>query len=53
MGDNRSRKRAKRESIVGPAVDKNVAHESVGLKPITLGSKEVPVIKKQNQVLQV
>ncbi|XP_038980348.1 U11/U12 small nuclear ribonucleoprotein 65 kDa protein [Phoenix dactylifera] len=48
-----SRKRAKREAIVGPAVDKGVAHEAVGLKPATLVPKEVPVIKKKNTVLQI
>jgi hypothetical protein len=42
----------KREVIVGPAVDKTVAHESVGLKPVTV-PKEPPVIKKNAPVLQV
>ncbi|XP_058107735.1 U11/U12 small nuclear ribonucleoprotein 65 kDa protein isoform X2 [Magnolia sinica] len=48
-----SRKRTKREAIVGPAVDKAVAHEAVGLKPATLVPKEIPVIKKKNSVLQI
>lgn len=48
-----SRKRTKREAIVGPAVDKGVAHEAVGLKPATLVPKEVPMIKKKNPVLQI
>ncbi|XP_077235945.1 RNA-binding (RRM/RBD/RNP motifs) family protein isoform X2 [Tasmannia lanceolata] len=48
-----SRKRAKREAIVGPAVDKGVAHEAVGLKPAPLVPKEIPMIKKKNPVLQI
>ncbi|KAH9784362.1 rna-binding region-containing protein 3 [Citrus sinensis] len=47
------RKRARRESIVGPAINKDVAHEAVGVKPATLTRKEIPVIKKKNPVLQV
>lgn len=47
------RKRARRESIVGPAIDKDVAHEAVGVKSATLTRKEIPVIKKKNPVLQV
>ncbi|XP_044499464.1 U11/U12 small nuclear ribonucleoprotein 65 kDa protein [Mangifera indica] len=47
------RKRARRESIVGPAIDKEVAHEAVGVKPATLIPKEIPVIKKKNPVLQI
>lgn len=43
----------RREVIVGPAVDKGVAHEDVGLKPVSLVPKEVPVIRKKNPVLQV
>ena len=39
--DKRKSKRAKHETIVGPAVDKSVAHE------------ELQVIKKKNPVLQV
>ncbi|XP_057967249.1 U11/U12 small nuclear ribonucleoprotein 65 kDa protein [Malania oleifera] len=50
--ENRGRKRARREAIVGPAVDKDVAHEAVGLKPATLVPKEIPMIKKKNSVLQ-
>ena len=48
-----SRKRAKREAILGPAVDKGVAHEDVGLKPAALVPKEVPMIKKKIPILQV
>ncbi|XP_035550485.1 U11/U12 small nuclear ribonucleoprotein 65 kDa protein isoform X8 [Juglans regia] len=48
-----SRKRRKQEAIVGPAVDKDVAHEAVGLKPATLVPKEIPMIKKKNPVLQI
>ncbi|KAJ6799592.1 U11/U12 small nuclear ribonucleoprotein 65 kDa protein [Iris pallida] len=51
--DNRSRKRVKREAIVGPGVDKDVPHEAVGLKPATLVPKEVPLIKKKHPVLQI
>uniref|UniRef100_A0A5B7CBE0 Putative RNA-binding family protein isoform 1 n=1 Tax=Davidia involucrata TaxID=16924 RepID=A0A5B7CBE0_DAVIN len=47
------RKRIKREAIVGPAVNKDVAHEAVGLKPASLVPKEIPVIKKKNSVLQI
>ncbi|KAJ6763059.1 RNA-BINDING REGION-CONTAINING PROTEIN 3 [Salix purpurea] len=49
----RSRKHFKREAIVGPAVDKDVVHESVGLKPASLVPKEIPIIKKKNTVLQI
>ncbi|XP_027349868.1 U11/U12 small nuclear ribonucleoprotein 65 kDa protein isoform X3 [Abrus precatorius] len=45
-------KRARRETIVGPAIDKGVAHESVGVKPATLVPKEIPVIKR-NPVLKI
>jgi len=38
---------------VGPAVDKDVAHEAIGVKPATLVPKEIPMIKKKNPVLQV
>jgi U11/U12 small nuclear ribonucleoprotein SNRNP65 len=47
------RKRVKREAIVGPAADKDIVHEAVGLKPASLVPKEIPVIKKKNPVLQV
>lgn len=50
---SRGSKRVKREAIVGPAVDKDVAHEAVGVKPATLVPKEIPVIKKRNPVLQI
>lgn len=48
-----SRKRAKREAIVGPAFDKGVAHEAVGVKPVTLVPKEMPLIKKKNPIMQI
>ncbi|KAJ1297335.1 hypothetical protein BS78_01G367600 [Paspalum vaginatum] len=51
--DKRKSKRAKHESIVGPAVDKSVAHEAVGVKPAALVSNELQVIKKKNPVLQI
>jgi U11/U12 small nuclear ribonucleoprotein SNRNP65 len=38
---------------VGPAVDKDVVHEAVGVKPASLVPKEIPMIKKKNPVLQV
>ncbi|KAL1554528.1 U11/U12 small nuclear ribonucleoprotein 65 kDa protein [Salvia divinorum] len=47
------RKRAKKRAIVGPAVDKDVAHESVGLKQVELVPKEKPIIRKKNPVLQI
>ena len=50
---DRKIKRAKHEAIVGPAVDKSVAHESVGVKPAALVSNELQVIKKKNPVMQV
>ncbi|KAK7286524.1 hypothetical protein RJT34_21578 [Clitoria ternatea] len=46
------KKRARCEAIVGPAIDKGVAHESVGLKPATLVPKEIPLIKK-NPILKI
>lgn len=47
------RKRARIESIVGPAVDKTVPHEAVGVKSATLVPKEIPLIKKKNPILQI
>ncbi|PIN14775.1 Spliceosomal protein snRNP-U1A/U2B [Handroanthus impetiginosus] len=47
------RKRVKRQAIVGPAFDKDVAHEAVGLKRVALVPKEKPIIKKKNPVLQI
>ncbi|POO00326.1 Splicing factor-like protein [Trema orientale] len=52
-GASRGLKRVRREAILGPAVDKDVAHEAVGLKTATLVPKEIPVIKKRNPVLQI
>ncbi|CAM0956609.1 unnamed protein product [Alopecurus aequalis] len=46
-------KRAKHEAIVGPAVDKSVAHEAVGVKPAALVPNELQVIKKKNPVMQI
>ncbi|XVF42470.1 hypothetical protein PTKIN_Ptkin01aG0365500 [Pterospermum kingtungense] len=48
-----ARKRARLEAIVGPAVDKSVAHEAVGVKPATLIPKEIPLIKKNNPILKI
>jgi U11/U12 small nuclear ribonucleoprotein SNRNP65 len=50
---DRKIKRAKHETIVGPAVDKSIAHEAVGVKPAALVSNELQVIKKKNPVMQV
>ncbi|KAM7269202.1 hypothetical protein ACFE04_024699 [Oxalis oulophora] len=47
------RKRARKEAIIGPAVNKEVAHEAVGLKPASLLPKEIPIIKKKSSVLQI
>ncbi|KAL3688719.1 hypothetical protein R1sor_015028 [Riccia sorocarpa] len=46
-----SRKRMKREAILGPAVDKDASHEAAGVKPITV-SKAL-TIKKKAPVLQI
>lgn len=46
-------KRSRCETIVGPGIDKDVAHEAVGVKPSTLVPKEIPMIKKKNPVFQV
>ncbi|XP_038903908.1 U11/U12 small nuclear ribonucleoprotein 65 kDa protein [Benincasa hispida] len=46
-------KRSRCETIVGPGIDKNVAHEAVGVKPSTLVPKEIPMIKKKNPVIQI
>ncbi|CAM0908852.1 unnamed protein product [Alopecurus aequalis] len=50
---DRKIKRAKHEAIVGPAVDKSVAHEAVEVKPAALVSNELQVIKKKNPVMQI
>ncbi|XP_073304879.1 U11/U12 small nuclear ribonucleoprotein 65 kDa protein isoform X1 [Primulina huaijiensis] len=47
------RKRIKRQPIVGPAVNKDVAHETVGLKPAALLPKEKPILKKNNPIMQI
>ncbi|XP_075109928.1 U11/U12 small nuclear ribonucleoprotein 65 kDa protein-like isoform X14 [Nicotiana tabacum] len=46
-------KRARREAILGPAVDKDVAHEAVGLRAAALVPKEMPVVKKKNPIIQI
>ncbi|XP_031743239.1 U11/U12 small nuclear ribonucleoprotein 65 kDa protein isoform X5 [Cucumis sativus] len=46
-------KRPRCETIVGPGIDKDVAHEAVGVKPSTLVPKEIPMIKKKNPVIQI
>ncbi|XP_022152395.1 U11/U12 small nuclear ribonucleoprotein 65 kDa protein isoform X2 [Momordica charantia] len=45
-------KRSRCETIVGPGIDKDVAHEAVGVKPSPLVPKEIPMIKK-NPVFQI
>ncbi|KAL6203072.1 hypothetical protein ACLB2K_026776 [Fragaria x ananassa] len=52
-GASRGKKRARWESILGPAVDKGVAHEDVGLKQAILVPKEMPMIKKKNPLLHI
>ncbi|KAL6199975.1 hypothetical protein ACLB2K_029757 [Fragaria x ananassa] len=52
-GASRGKKRVRRESILGPAVDKGVAHEDVGLKQAILVPKEMPMIKKKNPLLHI
>ncbi|CAA2970850.1 U11 U12 small nuclear ribonucleo 65 kDa isoform X1 [Olea europaea subsp. europaea] len=47
------RKRVKRQAILGPAVDKDVAHEAVGLKASALIPKEKPILKKKKSIQQV
>lgn len=51
-GQASGRKHVKQKAMLGPAVDKDIAHEAVGLKPATLIPKEIPIIKKKNHVLQ-
>ncbi|XP_019255907.1 PREDICTED: U11/U12 small nuclear ribonucleoprotein 65 kDa protein isoform X4 [Nicotiana attenuata] len=46
-------KRARREAILGPALDKDVAHEAVGLRAAALVPKEMPVVKKKNPIIQI
>ncbi|XP_070051009.1 U11/U12 small nuclear ribonucleoprotein 65 kDa protein isoform X2 [Nicotiana tomentosiformis] len=46
-------KRTRREAILGPAVDKDVAHEAVGLRAAALVPKEMPVVKKKNPIIQI
>ncbi|XP_027775390.1 U11/U12 small nuclear ribonucleoprotein 65 kDa protein isoform X4 [Solanum pennellii] len=47
------KKRIRHEAILGPAVDKDVAHEAVGLRAATLVPKEMPVVKKKNPIIQI
>ncbi|CAI0432697.1 unnamed protein product [Linum tenue] len=49
----KSGRKRRREAIVGPAFDKQVAHETVGLKLATLLPKEIPIVKKKNSMLQI
>ncbi|XP_060168546.1 U11/U12 small nuclear ribonucleoprotein 65 kDa protein isoform X1 [Lycium barbarum] len=46
-------KRIRHEAILGPAVDKDVAHEAVGLRAAALVPKEMPVVKKKNPIIQI
>ncbi|MCD7467146.1 hypothetical protein HAX54_004421 [Datura stramonium] len=48
-----STKRIVHEAILGPAVDKDVAHEAVGLRAAALVPKEMPVVKKKNPIIQI
>ncbi|KFK43219.1 hypothetical protein AALP_AA1G096000 [Arabis alpina] len=47
------RKRARHETLVGPGMEKDVQHETVGLKPSSLTPKEIPQIKKNKHVMQI
>ncbi|KAM3220392.1 U11/U12 small nuclear ribonucleoprotein 65 kDa protein [Capsicum annuum] len=47
------KRRIKHEAILGPAVDKDVAHEAVGLRAAALVPKEMPVVKKKNPIIQI
>ncbi|CAN8305798.1 unnamed protein product [Cochlearia groenlandica] len=52
-GTNSRRKRARHENLVGPGMDKDVPHESVGVKPSSLTKKEIPRIRKNKHVMQI
>ncbi|KAJ4915041.1 U11/U12 small nuclear ribonucleoprotein 65 kDa protein [Raphanus sativus] len=52
-GSKSGRKRARHETLVGPGIDKDVTHETVGVKPSSLTPKEMPRIKKNKHVLQI
>ncbi|CAA7048698.1 unnamed protein product, partial [Microthlaspi erraticum] len=47
------RKRARHETAVGPGTDKDVTHETVGVKPSSLTPKEIPRIRKNKHVMQI
>lgn len=47
------KKRIRHEAILGPAVDKDVAHEAVGLRAAALVPKEMPLVKKKNPIIQI
>ncbi|KAL0694593.1 hypothetical protein Bca4012_061773 [Brassica carinata] len=48
------RKRARHETLlVGPGMDKDVTHETVGVKPSSLTPKEMPRIRKNKHVMQI
>ncbi|KAF8110115.1 hypothetical protein N665_0088s0126 [Sinapis alba] len=47
------RKRARHETLVGPGMDKDVTHETVGVKPSSLTPKEIPRIRKNKHVMQI
>ncbi|EOA37483.1 hypothetical protein CARUB_v10011629mg [Capsella rubella] len=47
------RKRARHENLVGPGMDKDVPHETVGVKPSSLTPKEIPRIRKNKHVMQI
>lgn len=46
-------KRPRHEAVVGPGVDKDVTHETVGVKPSNLTPKEIPMIRKNKPVMQI
>ncbi|KAJ7543290.1 hypothetical protein O6H91_09G032000 [Diphasiastrum complanatum] len=51
--DHKSRKRAKKEAILGPAADRAASHELAGLKSIVTSTKSISAIKKKPPVLQI
>ncbi|CAM6094489.1 unnamed protein product [Calypogeia fissa] len=50
--DTQAKKRAKREAIIGPAVDKGASHEAAGVKAIVI-PKAPTAIKKNAPVFQI
>ncbi|OAP12414.1 hypothetical protein AXX17_AT1G09100 [Arabidopsis thaliana] len=54
IGTSKSgRKRARHGFLVGLGMDKDVPHETVGVKPSSLTPKEIPRIRKNKHVMQI